>query len=53
MGEDDEGGCQGVWSKPKSVIHRYFNSNSDNDDNYPDNIDEFEYKEDGHVIFPF
>ena len=38
---------------PKSVIHRYFDSDSDSDDNYPDDIDEFEYNEDGHAIFPF
>ena len=38
---------------PKSVINRYFNSDSDSNDNYTDDIDEFEYNEDSHAIFPF
>ena len=53
MGEDDEGGCQSIQSKPEDRHTTIFRQRSDSDDNYPDDIDEFEYDEDGYAIFPF
>ena len=36
-----------------SAIFASDTEDSSDDSHYPDDIDEFEYDEDGHVIFPF
>ena len=36
-----------------SAIFALNMDNNSDDSNYPDDIDEFEYNEDGHAIFPF
>ena len=53
MGEDDEGGCQGVQSKPEVHNTSIFQQQQWQWRRLPDDIDEFEDDEDGHAILPF